>query len=186
MHGYVILLFQLNTLNNSKWSNSSIWPLDVSLKGIPTPGQSEHVSIDNVGVLHIRKSSRTKTSLSYDLCHIQDTGWWGYFSTEMMSAYFTAPADWSLCLSVCLSVCLSLSLSIYLSLYIYIEFTHASESARPNFSWAILKQKNLKLWTLEICHFKFYFVYTIIRRLTIVRTIRKRINVKKKNLGSFY
>ena len=45
-------------------SNSSIWPIDMSLSGTTTLGQSELESDGNEGVLHLSFSSKTGASLS--------------------------------------------------------------------------------------------------------------------------
>ena len=44
---------QLNGFKYSKWLNSSIRPMDGTLTGTTTPGQSGHRSNDNKGALHI-------------------------------------------------------------------------------------------------------------------------------------
>ena len=40
----------------SKWLNISIWPIDETLKGTTTPGQSGPENNGNEGVFHILKS----------------------------------------------------------------------------------------------------------------------------------
>ena len=44
--------------------NSSIWPIDKTLSGVTTPGESGPGSYGNEGVLHIPENSKTGTSLS--------------------------------------------------------------------------------------------------------------------------
>ena len=67
-------------------SNSSIWPIDGTLSGATTPGQSGPGSHDIEGVLHIPQSSRTWASSS-DLRYV--------LVGEMQSVYSTVPADWA-------------------------------------------------------------------------------------------
>ena len=44
---------QLNSFKFSEWLNLSIWPIDNTLTGTTTPGQSGPGSYDNKKVLHI-------------------------------------------------------------------------------------------------------------------------------------
>ena len=78
-------------------SNSSIWPINETLSGATTRGQSEPGSNDNEGVLHILQSSRTEPSLSDCLMSYPGYSLEGvsYPSAEMQSVYSTAPADWA-------------------------------------------------------------------------------------------
>ena len=73
-------------LHTVKWLNSSIWPIDRTKTDTTTPGQSGSGSNDNVGVLYILLSSRTRTS---------PTGHSAYLSAEMQSAYSTTPVNWA-------------------------------------------------------------------------------------------
>ena len=73
---------------------SSIWPIDKTLSGVTTPGQSGPGSDGNEGI-HSDGSSITGTS-PLD-CLVSFTGHsWGkelYPFAEVQSVYFTAPAD---------------------------------------------------------------------------------------------
>ena len=77
-------------------SNSSIWPIDRTLSGATTPGQSRPGSDSNEGVLHIPQIfSITEASLSDCLVSYQGHSLLeSYLSAEMQSVYFTAPANW--------------------------------------------------------------------------------------------
>ena len=55
---------QLNGFKLSKWSNRSLWPIDGTLTGTSTPGQSESGNNDNDGVFQIHQSSQTGASAS--------------------------------------------------------------------------------------------------------------------------
>ena len=88
---------------------SSIWPIDRTLSGATTPGQSEPGSNGNERVLHIPQSSSIiGTSPSYYL-EIYTGHLLGefYSSVEMQSVYSTAPADcgqyliWIICTQLC-------------------------------------------------------------------------------------
>ena len=72
---------------------SSIWPLDRTLSGTTTPGQSGLGSDGNEGVLRIPQSSITGTSPSNCLISYQDTCWGGGL-TPLQSVYSTA--DWAI------------------------------------------------------------------------------------------
>ena len=75
-------------------SNSSIWPIDRTLSGATTLGQSGPGSDDNEGVLHIpQNSSITGTSPSD--CLVSHPENLSYSSAEMQSVYSTGPADWA-------------------------------------------------------------------------------------------
>ena len=72
---------------------SSIWPIDRTLSGATTPGQSEPWSNSNEGVLRIPPNSRITETSPWD-CHIQDIRWEKFYpSAEMQSMYSAAPAD---------------------------------------------------------------------------------------------
>ena len=76
---------------------SSIWPIDRSLSGATTPGQSGLGGNSNEGVLHISQSlGITANSASDCLVSYQNICWVGgsYPSAEMQLVYSTAPADW--------------------------------------------------------------------------------------------
>ena len=60
----------------TKWINSSIWPIDRTLTGTTTSGQSEPESNDNEGVFHSPQSFRIVV-YHIVLCYIQDTRWVG-------------------------------------------------------------------------------------------------------------
>ena len=55
--------------------NSSTWPIDGTLIGTTTPGQSKSASNCHKGILHIPQSSRTEVTPSNGQCHIQYTRW---------------------------------------------------------------------------------------------------------------
>ena len=68
---FQVLLFIVCTylygFKYSKWSNSSIWPIDEISTGTTTLGQSGLKSNDNEGVFHIPQSSWTEASSSEGL-----------------------------------------------------------------------------------------------------------------------
>ena len=77
---------------------SSIWPIDSTLSGATTPGQSGLGNDRNERVLRIYQcSSIIETSPSDCLVSYQDTiwGWGSYPSSEIQAVYLTAPADWA-------------------------------------------------------------------------------------------
>ena len=53
---------QFNGFKYSKWLNSSIWPIDGTVTGTTTLGQSGPGSNSNEGVFHIPQSSKMGTS----------------------------------------------------------------------------------------------------------------------------
>ena len=69
-------------------SNSSIRPIDRTLSGATTPGQSGPGSNGNQGVLHIPQISRITGDSSSD-CLISNPG---HLSEK---SYSTAPANWA-------------------------------------------------------------------------------------------
>ena len=50
--------FQTTNIENNKWLNSSIRPIDGTLIGTTVPGQSGSESEGNEGILHIPQTSR--------------------------------------------------------------------------------------------------------------------------------
>ena len=73
-------------------SNSSIWPIDETLSGATTPGQSGPESYGNEGTLHIPQSFRVGTSsldglASYSGHSLGES----YPFAEMQLVYSTAP-----------------------------------------------------------------------------------------------
>ena len=70
--------------------NSSIWPIDKTLSGTTTPGQSGPESDGNERVLCIPPSSRFLTS------YPQHSLGEFYLFVEMQSVYFAAPANWAM------------------------------------------------------------------------------------------
>ena len=79
-------------------SDSSIRPIDRTLSGATTLGQSGPGSDDNEGMLYISQSSSiTGTSPSDCLVSYPGHQLWGksYSSAEMQSDYSTALADWA-------------------------------------------------------------------------------------------
>ena len=78
-------------------SNSYILPIDRTLSGATTLGQSEPGSDGNEEVLHIPQSSSI-TGASLSDCLVLHPGHSlgeFYSSAEIQSVYFTAPADWA-------------------------------------------------------------------------------------------
>ena len=74
---------------------SSIWPIDRTLLGATTPGQSGPGSNGNEGVLRILQSSRIIRALPSD-CFVSYAGHSlgdSYPCAEKQSVYSTAPAD---------------------------------------------------------------------------------------------
>ena len=74
---------------------SSIWPTYTTLSSATSLGQSEPVSDDNKGVLHIPQSSSI-TEASPSDCLVSYPEHWlreSYPSAEMESVYSTAPTD---------------------------------------------------------------------------------------------
>ena len=75
-------------------SNSSIWPIDRTLSGATTLGQSGPGSNDNEGVLCILQSSSI-TGVSQSDCLMSGHLLRGsYLSAEMLAVYSTAPTNW--------------------------------------------------------------------------------------------
>ena len=81
-------------------SNSSIWPIDMTLSGATTPGQSGSGNDGNEGVFHISQNSciigasLSDCLVSY-LTLVEGVG--SYFSAEKKSVYSTAQPtrpDW--------------------------------------------------------------------------------------------
>ena len=78
---------------------SSIWPIDRTLSGATTPGQSGSGSVGIEGVLHIPQSSSiTGTSPTDCLVLYLGHSWGGgsYFSAEKKPVYCIAPDDWEI------------------------------------------------------------------------------------------
>ena len=78
---------------------SSIWPIDRTLSGATTPGQSGPGSNGNEGALRIPQSSSiTGTSTSDCLVSYprHSLGQRSYPSAEMQLVYSTAPANWAI------------------------------------------------------------------------------------------
>ena len=76
---------------------SSIWPIDRTLSGVITPGQSGPGSDGDEGVLCIPQNCSITGVTSSD-CLVSYTGHSlkeSYPSAEMQSVYSTAPADWA-------------------------------------------------------------------------------------------
>ena len=76
---------------------SSIWPIDKTLSGASTPGQSAHGNDGNEGVLHIPQSSSITEASPFG-CLVSYPGHLlgqSYPSAEMQSLYSAAPADWA-------------------------------------------------------------------------------------------
>ena len=78
-------------------SNSSIWPINSTLSGATTPGQSRPGSNGNERVLCIPQSSSI-TEASPSDCLMSYLGHLlgeSYPSAEMQLVYSTAPANWA-------------------------------------------------------------------------------------------
>ena len=77
-------------------SNSSIWPIESTLSGATTPGQSGLGSNGNEGVLCIPQSLSI-TGASPSDCLVSYPGhfleWVSYLSVKMQLVYSTAQAD---------------------------------------------------------------------------------------------
>ena len=78
-------------------SNSSISPIDRSLLGAITLGQSRLGSEGNKGVLHIPQSSIITEDLPPGclLSYLRHSWEESYPSAEMQLVYSVAPADWA-------------------------------------------------------------------------------------------
>ena len=72
----------------AKVQSTSIWPIDRTLSGATTPGQSGPWSDGNERVLHIPGTSPSDYLVSY-------LGHSSYPSAKKQSVYSTAPADWA-------------------------------------------------------------------------------------------
>ena len=75
----------------------SIWPIDRTLSGATTPGQSEPGGDSNEEVLRITQSPNITGISPWD-CLVLYTGdllVGSYPSAEMQSVYSTTPADWA-------------------------------------------------------------------------------------------
>ena len=101
---YVSLTIQLNISHLFAHSlNVKLWPIDSTLSGATTPGQSGPEGEGNEGVLHIPQISKAGASpsdclMSYPahflVCSVCVCGGGvSYPSAEMQSVYFTAQAD---------------------------------------------------------------------------------------------
>ena len=76
---------------------SSIWPIDWTLSGATTPGQSVPGNNGNKGVLHIPQSSSITETLPSD-CLVSYSGHSlgrSYPSAEKQSVLSTTPANWA-------------------------------------------------------------------------------------------
>ena len=76
-------------------SNSSIWPIDGSLSGFTTLGQSVPGSDGSEGVLWIPQSSSITEASPSDnfVSYFESSLEESYPSTEMQSVYSTAPTN---------------------------------------------------------------------------------------------
>ena len=77
---------------------SSIWPIERTLSGATTPGQSGHGSDGNERILRIPQSSRITGASLWD-CLVSLVGgccwgWGSYPSAERQSLYSADPANW--------------------------------------------------------------------------------------------
>ena len=78
-------------------SNISIWPIDKTLSGATTPGQSGPGSDGNKGV-HCIPQSSSITEASPSDCLVSYPGYLlekSYLSAEMQSVYSATPVDWT-------------------------------------------------------------------------------------------
>ena len=97
----------LNNLQWLIWYNShnltsviylrTVWPIDKTLSGATTPGQSRPGNNGNGGVLHILQISKAGASTSDGLMSYIGHSFGGksYFSANMQLVHSTAPADWA-------------------------------------------------------------------------------------------
>ena len=71
-----------------------MWPIDGTITGITTPGQSEP---ESKGLFHIPQSSRTEAIPSDAVyCHNRILiGMWSYSFAKIQLVYFIAPAHWA-------------------------------------------------------------------------------------------
>ena len=76
---------------------SSIWPINITLSGATTPGQSGPGSDGNKGVLRIPQSYTITGALWSDflVSYLGHSLGESYFSAETQSVYSTAPNDWA-------------------------------------------------------------------------------------------
>ena len=76
---------------------SSIWPIDRTLSGASTPGQSGPGSDSYKGVLHISQSSSITEASSSDclVSYLGNSLRESYSSAEKQSVYSAAPANWA-------------------------------------------------------------------------------------------
>ena len=72
-------------------SNSSIWPMDRTLSGTTTLGQSGSGSDGNEGVLGITGASPSDCLMSYTGLSLEES----YLSAEMQAVYSAVPANWA-------------------------------------------------------------------------------------------
>ena len=83
-------------------SKNSICPIDRTLSGATTPGQSGPENDGNKGVLHISQSSNITGALALDglMSYPRHTLGKYYPSAEMQSVYPIAPADRRICMYI--------------------------------------------------------------------------------------
>ena len=100
---FYTIQFSINTQFKCKNSNlskpplSSIWPIDTTLSGATTSGQSEPGSVGNEVVLSIPQSSRNTGTSPWDYLVSYPGHSLGksYLSVEIQLVHSTAPADWA-------------------------------------------------------------------------------------------
>ena len=89
---------EYNGCRGVNYPHSTIWPIDRTLSGATTPGQSGPRSNGNEEVVHIPQSSSITGASPSDclvsyLGHLLSGG--GYSSAKMQSSYSTASTDWA-------------------------------------------------------------------------------------------
>ena len=124
-------------------SNSSIWPIDRTLSGATTPGQSGSGSNGNEGVYQIPQSSIITGALPFNFLasypgHFEET----YPSAEMQSVHSIAPA-----------VLFQNRVSIWISVWdICIQISPPPKISPCNIAWIML-YKNEDHYQIYICEY---------------------------------
>ena len=99
IQNYSFIYTQFNGFKLSKQLSSSIWPIEGTLTGIITPGQSGPGSNSNERVLHIPQNSKTEASPSNGLMSYPEHSLLlvvvveSYLSSEVQLVYSTVPAN---------------------------------------------------------------------------------------------
>ena len=102
-------------------SNTSIWPIDRTLSGAITPGQSGPGSDGNEGTVYFPQSSST-TGASTSDCLVSYPGHLlgeSYSSAEMQLVYSAFPTNWAKNIYVTLQVTKHMHTRIYIYMYVW-------------------------------------------------------------------